>query len=125
MNLGTRLKNWLNVRYSIHNQWRGQIGQERGFCEFHSVVDGLRAGRIILSGYLGRGINTPASMISRWAPPKENDTEGYIKFVCEQSGLDRNETLLIGDLNQMIRAMCKMETGNTPSDDQMIEAWKE
>ena len=123
MNLGTRLNNWLNIRWNEKNNWKGQIGQESGFCIFDTVEHGLRAARIILQGYIRKGFNTVEKIIGRFAPSVENNTESYINFVCEQTGYVRNEILLSPNINQILRAMAKIETGNTITDQQMIEAW--
>jgi hypothetical protein len=34
---------------------------------------------------------TLSEAIYKWAPPSENDTERYVKFVAKKTGYDRNE----------------------------------
>lgn len=74
--------NPFNIRYNKRNNWLGQTGQKRGFCEFESMQMGVRAAFVLIRGYIERDIETPRQIITRFAPPKENDTESYIKFVC-------------------------------------------
>jgi hypothetical protein len=126
MNIGTRNNNWMNIRYSSANNWKGQSGREKGFCIFDTVEHGLRAGRKILTHYIDNGFNTPEKMINRFAPPNENDTEAYITNICRWSGLLRDETIThTYGLQQMIRAMCQMETGNVPTNDMLRAMWED
>ena len=126
MNLGTRNNNWGNLRYDPANHWKGQTGQEKGYCTFDTVGHGLRAMRKVLTHYIDAGYKTVEDIIYRYAPPEENDTENYIANVCEWSGMVRDElvTRTVG-LQALIKAMVRMETGNTPTDDQCIEMWEE
>lgn len=36
---------------------------------------------------------TPHSILRRWAPPAENNTEAYLRTVCRLSGLGGNENM--------------------------------
>lgn len=86
-NLGYRLNNPLNIRYSPLNNWAGQIGQERGFCHFKTVEYGYRAAIKLLIVYISRGLNTPRKIISTWAPASDgNDVDAYVGFVCRPFG---------------------------------------
>jgi hypothetical protein len=111
MTLGERLNNPLNIRFVPQNAWQGQIGSEHGFAHFDTVGSGLRAARKILEHYLARGTNTVEKIIATWAPPNENDTPLYIKQVSEWSGLEPDAVLGIEDLERLIPAMAKKETG--------------
>ena len=51
------------------------------------------SGRLV-GGYLG---STIEQAINRFAPPNENDTAGYVAYVCAQTGLDA-QTKLTADL---------------------------
>lgn len=88
--LGIRLNNPLNVRYSKDNNWLGQTGSYRGFCEFESSDYGFRAAMLLLERYFFvYHYLTARSIISRFAPSLENDTEAYIRYVhtcLERSG---------------------------------------
>lgn len=84
--LGIRLNNPGNIRYNAHNRFIGLCGQENGFCKFESRVYGIRACYVVVRNYIRRGIVCPASIIARYAPPSENNTDRYIKFVCQYMG---------------------------------------
>ena len=75
--------NPLNVRKSS-NQWLGQTGSTKGFCDFQNTDYGVRAAMyLICKTYrLRYGLKTYAQLLSRYAPPKENVTSRYIKYVC-------------------------------------------
>lgn len=52
------------------------------FCEFVEMKYGIRCGLVLLRKYIQvYHLSDVRSIISRFAPPKENDTEAYIKFV--------------------------------------------
>ena len=121
MNLGTRNNNWLNIRYNPHNKWKGQTGEDSGFCVFDTVGHGLRAGRIIIENYLKEGFDLVGDIIARWAPPTENLTDNYVNNVCSWTGYDKHEKILIGEVPFLIKAMVRQETGNVVSDELMTE----
>ena len=55
------------------------------FCIFDEAVMGIRAlMRILLVYRFHHKKSTIDDIISRWAPPSENDTDAYIDFVCER-----------------------------------------
>lgn len=71
----------MNLRYSERNNWEGQTEPTNGFCNFVSVEYGFRAAFITLRTYGQRGDNTIRKIVTRWAPPSENPTYTYIRFV--------------------------------------------
>lgn len=77
-----RRNNPMNLRYSEHNNWIGQTEPTNGFCNFTSVEYGFRAAYITLKTYGQRGHNTIRKIVTRWAPPAENPTQTYIKYVA-------------------------------------------
>jgi len=133
---GIRNNNPLNIRLSS-DKWQGQInrkgnidgnsslsseraGGEAVFCVFSSMEYGWRAAFVILcKTYYGKyKLRTIRDIVSRWAPPKENNTEAYIRHVSDYTGIgpDRDlgdpqthptNWLLIG------YAMAVMENGKT------------
>lgn len=72
----------MNLRYSERNNWEGQTGQTNGFCVFASVEYGFRAAFITLKNYGRGGYNTIRKIVTRWAPPSENPTQTYIRYVA-------------------------------------------
>ena len=75
---------------------------------------GYRAAFVTLATYNARGWNTIETIISRWAPPNENDTKKYIANVEKWSGVPRNKILTAAngdDYIMIVAAMCFMENG--------------
>ena len=99
MTRGLRNNNPLNIRHSA-DQWQGARAQQTdpSFVQFESMAYGYRAAWKVLETYwnhfTGHGLAfNVRSIISRWAPPKENDTENYIRTVLRISGLGGMENL--------------------------------
>lgn len=107
--------NPLNIRYNPHNRWKGQVEPRNGFCQFESMEMGVRAATRLIICYMNRyRLHSPREIITRWAPPEENDTEQYIRTVCRLSGLGGNERIAETDetrLSKLVRAMAVVETG--------------
>ena len=133
---GIRNNNPLNIRRS-KDKWQGQInpsgnGNVNGngnnsspkgdaeFVQFYTMEYGWRAAFVILcKTYYGKyKLRTIRDIVSRWAPPKENNTPAYIRHVSDYTGIgpDRDlgdpqthptNWLLIG------YAMAVMENGKT------------
>lgn len=71
-----------NIRNSARNAWKGLSGYDNGFCEFYDIVYGLRALCVLLRRYIVcYGLKDVEGIISRFAPPSENNTSNYIRFV--------------------------------------------
>ena len=69
-------------------------GQSTGFQQPSSYEEGIKAMDENLKTYgTKHKINTLRGAISRWAPPSENDTENYIKFVAEKTGLKPDQEI--------------------------------
>lgn len=80
--LAYRNANPANIRYVETNSWMGLIGSKNGFCTFVQEVYGIRALIRILKTYHDRyQCYSIRSIITRFAPSSENDTEAYISFV--------------------------------------------
>lgn len=120
--------NPLNIRYSPQNQWKGQTGQNKGFCTFKHESYGIRAAYKILCNYIKNGINTIKEIISRWAPSCENNTKEYINFVCEDTLIPKDLELTNLSIHDywtiiiIIQAMAKMECGKR-YDEQLINLY--
>lgn len=100
---GIRNNNPGNIRKS-KDVWVGQTGNDGAFVTFATPAHGIRAtGRNLLS-YARQGYVTPEQIITRWAPPEDdNDTEGYIKFVSEYLNVPRDTRLDLTDMNTLTR----------------------
>lgn len=117
-------RNPLNIRYNERNQWQGQTGEYKGFAVFSTTTKGFRAAILILLKYIFYGFNTPKKIISRWAPPSENDTESYVRTVCKRTKL--SEDIVIGNaqaFQDLVLAMAFVESGKPYLPDKFILAW--
>lgn len=99
MTRGLRNNNPLNIRHSA-DQWQGARAQQTdpSFVQFEGMAYGYRAAWKILETYwnyfLAKGLSfNVRNIISRWAPPEENDTESYIRTVLRITGLGGRENL--------------------------------
>lgn len=76
--------NPLNIRYSEKNEWLGQTGERNGFCVFSEEKYGWRAAFVLLKNYYKKGFRTISQIIHRFAPPSENPSSQYVKFVSDK-----------------------------------------
>ena len=121
---GIRNNNPLNIRRS-KDQWEGAatIQTDKEFVQFKSMAYGYRAAWRTLHTYYKRLSDrnkhfTVENIISRWAPPTENDTKQYIRTVLSLSSIGGKENLLppsnpsgYAKLSRMLAAMTVMENG--------------
>lgn len=115
--LGVRNRNPLNIRVTV-SKWIGQEGQNKGFVKFKTFVYGYRAAFRIMNVYnKNYKLTSVGRIIQRWAPESENNTCGYIKRVCELTGLDPYSRIDVSDQDSttdvcnFVRAMASVETG--------------
>lgn len=115
--------NPLNIRFNPANKWTGQTGQDsKGFVVFSNPVYSVRAVFKLLNTYATKGVTTLEQIISRYAPPNENDTENYIKFVSTQLGIPRNTKIMPDLYPALIKVMSKMESGQYLPDNLILHA---
>lgn len=124
---GQRNCNPLNIRRSGSTRWLGQATeqQDREFVQFRAMLFGLRAAFRILRTYIRlHQLDTVRLIIYRWAPPEDgNNTEAYIRTVCERSGLQAGERLSFADETRMralVRAMAWVESREDSLDDELL-----
>ena len=125
MTRGIRNNNPLNIRRVAGQRWKGEIlpsiqGGDGGgsFVRFESIEYGIRAAFVLLRTYaIKYKANCIQDIISRWAPPSENDTEKYIKNVCLWSGLGGLQRLTEEDWPSLVLAMARQECGALLSED--------
>ena len=93
---GIRNNNPLNIRRSM-DQWKGlaEAQNDRAFCQFKSLEYGWRAAFYLLTRtyYHKYRFYTIRTIIRRWAPPGENNTEAYIANVSRLTGIDPDEPI--------------------------------
>ncbi|MGK4231499.1 hypothetical protein ACK2MR_10155 [Providencia hangzhouensis] len=100
---GVRNNNPGNIRMS-KDVWVGQTGNDGSFVTFATPAHGVRATGKNLLSYARQGYVTPEQIITRWAPPEDdNDTEGYIKFVSDYLNVPRDTVLDLTDLDTLTR----------------------
>lgn len=125
--------NPLNIRAG-KSKWLGQVlpshlGEGSGvrgpFCVFQSMEYGLRAAFCLLRTYATKyRLNCVKDIITRWAPPSENDTQSYIRHVCVLTGFGGNQRLTEKDWPRLIKAMARMESGMDLDDELIQRAFK-
>ena len=126
---GIRNNNPLNIRHNRNNRWQGVYEQQTDpeFVRFASMQFGIRAGFIIIRNYIKQGHKDVASIISHWAPSSENNTEAYIRHVCEMSGLSPFQELHFEDHDTMVRlvdAMIRVEVGKPVDRNIIIQGYR-
>jgi hypothetical protein len=75
------------------------------FAVFPSMLEGVAAMAGQLQRYSASGVNTVASIISKWAPQKDsNNTAAYIASVSKRMGVGPNELLDLQNI-EMLRGL--------------------
>lgn len=122
---GIRNNNPGNIR-KTSQAWRGEIeGDDEAFETFRTPEHGIRAlARILLNYQRKRGLRTVGDIISRWAPPSENDTDAYEAAVAVSLGVrvdDRLDLENLVTLRQLVKAVIYHENGRQPYPDKLID----
>ena len=93
---GIRNNNPLNIRRS-GDKWQGLrvLQEDREFFQFSEMKWGWRAAfRLLCHTYYGKyKLRTIRDIITRWAPPKENNTEAYIRSGTDRIGIGSDKEL--------------------------------
>lgn len=117
---GIRNKNPGNIRWG--DPWQGLVPPaqrtDKSFCQFVSCPYGIRAlVRVLITYQDKHKLSTIDGIISRWAPPVENDTEAYIMAVVSSTGFARNKELDMQDyahVRPVAEAIIRHENGKGP-----------
>lgn len=124
---GIRNNNPGNIRHGQNWQGLNPNGKKIDpyFCVFQTPVAGIRALAKVLINYKKLyGLNTVRQIISRYAPPNENQTTAYIQSVAKQLGVYPDTIIDIeerGVLTVFIKAVIRMENGIQPYSDETIQ----
>jgi len=112
--------------------WQGEdrsIGartDDPRFAVFKSPEYGFRALARTLHTYRERyGIKTVRAIISRWAPPIENDTEAYVNQVAKAVGVHADAVVDVTKMQHafpIVKAIAKHENGRHYWADDVIRA---
>jgi hypothetical protein len=127
---GERNNNPGNIRWDGKTMWEGLAegpgsADERGFCVFTEPKYGLRAlAKVLLNYQQHDNCSTIRQILTRWAPPTENDTLNYIGDVCHYGGwlADSIPRFLPGsmDLFDLVKAIVIHENGHCAYEDSLI-----
>ncbi len=82
--------------------------------------------KILFNYYRNYKLDTIRKMITRWAPPKENYTEAYVKAVSDYAGIPADDPINVNNREQMIRivaGMSRMENGRDADMSDVIAGW--
>lgn len=130
---GIRNKNPGNLE-KTQTVWDGEIrpGADERFCEFESLIMGCRALiKTLVTYHTKHGCSTVRSIIERWAPSHENDTESYMEHVASSISKGVDEAIPF-DLDPtyylaIAKTIARHENGSDAlaiSDDVWEEAYK-
>lgn len=104
-------------------RWQGMASDQSGdprFIVFDDAPWGIRAIVRVLRSYRDKyGLTTVKGIISRWAPPVENDTDAYYNTVAKKLGVDPEAEIDIDDLDTLrglIKAIIRHENGPNPAE---------
>ncbi|MEG1622339.1 MAG: structural protein P5 [Alistipes sp.] len=129
MSRGLTNRNPGNIRRS-QTRYKGEVTPSRdpAFKEFQTAAWGYRAIFVLLYTYWKRyHLNTVETMISRWAPPTENHTRQYIRYVADAIGVVPDEPIDTLDVATMIpfaAAISEVENGAHARREEVDEGWK-
>lgn len=114
---GIRNNNPLNIRHNRANAWQGRVSPQTdpSFVQFASMSYGIRAAFIIMFNYTRQtpGL-TLADLVSRWAPPTENDSHAYAHYVSNNAGIHLDapvSSFTVGQWQDVLAAMALYENG--------------
>lgn len=129
MSRGLRNNNPGNIRRS-KVRYKGEVHPSRDpdFKEFSTIAYGYRAVFVLLDTYRSRyGLTTIRQMLNRYAPPTENFTEGYVRFVADYSGVMPDEVIDTRnemDMIPIVSAMSKIENGVAANIEDVERGWE-
>ena len=88
-------------------KWQGKVPNAENtdghFEQFTSMALGVRAMLIDLKGDIEKdGLNTLTKLITKYAPPRENNTKNYITLVAAKTGIGAN-SILSTDKSTMLK----------------------
>ncbi len=125
---GERNNNPGNLRHG--EPWQGLSAQQtdKDFCQFVSTEYGIRAIYVLMRTYEKKyGLCSIREIINRYAPPKENNTEGYIRRVAKELNVSTEDCVSVSKKEVAIAlatAIVGVELGYQPYSPKVFEdAW--
>lgn len=82
-----------NLPAPLRNNNPGALMPNGQMAQYPDMQTGLAALDKNLQSYGKQGVNTLAGVISKWAPPNQNDTQAYIKDVSQRLGVNPNQPI--------------------------------
>jgi len=109
-----------NIRWG--DPWQGLIPKAQrtdpDFCQFQNAAFGIRAlARTLITYQDKHSLSTIRQIVTRWAPPTENNTAAYIASVARQTGFEPDEERDMHqyeDILTMVAAIIRHENGRGP-----------
>lgn len=126
---GLRNCNPGNIRIT-KDKWQGlrEEQTDKSFFQFTKMKWGYRALIITLQNYRKRhGCMTIADFINRWAPPVENNTNGYIQRVCKEMEVPTTFVPDVNDKDTMCAfaaAISQVENGVPAVMEDVVAGWE-
>lgn len=121
---GIRNNNPGNIRKGEKWQGLAKMQNDSSFLIFKSPEWGIRALCRILRNYQKKyGLRDIRSIINRYAPPAENDTNSYIYSVCLALGIKDYTPVNLSDHNvmlELLKAIIRHENGEQPYSDEIL-----
>lgn len=111
---GIRNNNPGNIRKGS-SQWVGKVnGFDSSFETFDTAENGIRALAVLLKKYMQTGTRTVRTIIKKYAPSTENDTEAYVIQVSRAVGLPPDRPLDESHIKSLVLAIIRHENGQQP-----------
>lgn len=104
--------------------WQGLDDPPRDgrFARFKSPTWGIRAiARTLITYQDVHGLRTVRDMVTRWAPPTENDTESYIKHIESKVGTGEINVHRYEIMRPLVEAIILHENGVQPYSSAQID----
>lgn len=122
---GIRNNNPGNIRRN-GDPWQGLAERQSDveFFTFKTSIYGIRAlARTLITYQDKHSLRTIRQIISRWAPPVENNTNAYVRAVSIDAGLDADQPLDLHRFDHLLpltKAIIHHENGQQPYTDAQI-----
>lgn len=126
---GLRNNNPGNIRHG-RCRYKGERAKssDSAFRQFESVEWGYRAMFVLLHTYaVKHHCNTLRLIINRYAPPIENNTEGYLRRVMHATHLGPDEIVSTTDaatMTAIVAAMSEVENGVRANMNDIWRGWE-
>ncbi|MHB8387523.1 MAG: structural protein [Thermoplasmataceae archaeon] len=126
MTRGERNNNPGNIRHG--SKWLGLSSDQpdHDFCTFILPKYGIRAIMVIINTYNDKyGIDNVEGLIDRWAPSNENNSDSYVKDVCDRLSIGPKEFIDVKNvetLAKLTKAIIHHENGKCIYSDDEIKS---